>query len=126
MLKPFQLTHQISLHTIEYFHLGVDILEPLLVTIIILVDFVCSYQVHNLVLVLDRVNPPILDDERQLVHFLLGLFISLVVVEYISHDGNKHVEQMDTHKEAHESEENHECWSHAVVQVQVCIELSQG
>ena len=34
----------------------------------------------------------------------------------IDYDGDQHVEQMDTHEEAHQSEQDHQRWSHAVVQ----------
>ena len=123
--QPLQLTHQICLQAKKYLHFGVNILESLFITIIVLVNFKGCNQVHDLILVSNRVDPPIFDDEGQLVHLFLSLLIKFVAFKYISHDGNEHVEQMDTHEEAHQCEQDHQRWSHAVVQVKVSVELPQ-
>jgi len=54
-------------------------------------------KVNNFLLILDWINPPIVDDKVKLTYLSVALGYFIVFVERLTHDGNEHVQHVDTH-----------------------------
>jgi hypothetical protein len=114
----------VVLHFEKIIYLVHDDLKSLLLIVIFFLDFEGSNQVHDLILVFDRVDPPVLYDEGQLRHFFLGFFGVLIVVKNVSHDSDQHVKKHNTHDEGHKQKEEKTDNCHFIVEVLFSAQLA--
>ena len=85
------------------------------VFVVFVVDVKSGNEVNDLVLVFDGVDPPVVDNEFQLRNFTVALGNFGIFVEGLTHDGNKHIQKMNTHKQSKCCEENGQDWRHLVI-----------
>ena len=123
--KTFDFLNHTGLHFEEAVNFVVDLVEPLLFALILFTYFECGNQVDNLILILDRVDPPIVNNECKLTHFLIGLFVISIIGKTFSHNGDQHIEQMDTHEETKQEEDWEQNWRHIVFEIDFRVEFSQ-
>ena len=58
-------------------------------------------KVNNFLFVLDWINPPIVNDKVELTNFPITFSDLIIVIKWLSHDSNEHVQHMDGHDKAH-------------------------
>lgn len=83
-------------------------------------------KINDLFFFFNWLDPPVVDDEGQLGHFGFGLFVLIIVWEWLTHDGNQHVKHVETHEEREADEQEDQNRGHVIPEVRICIELSQG
>ena len=64
----------------------------------------CCNNVYDFFLVLNGVDPPVLHDELELCDVLTCFLFLVIFVEAATHDGDEHIQHVDTHEETKEKE----------------------
>ena len=121
----FHHEHQVADGLLKLVDAVIKFFEFLFVGFLFVLDVECCDEVDYVFFVLDGVYPPVFDDKLQLKYRFVRSFFLVVGVEAVSHDGDQHIQHVDTHEEAESEKEEQEWVLHLVPEVATNVEFPQ-